>query len=166
MESFEIGGRKFDLAAEGSARKDMFTMRQIAACGENTIAQYREETEEGFIFRLYMTALKTGDVFLLLGALLVPEGAAWSEKVAKETADFLGELTDPEDKKQIRILLASALMPFFVSGRRSSKTFPSSSPKTESDRVPTMSGERSSTETGDSSSAKLQDGILSEHSES
>jgi hypothetical protein len=128
METFEIGGRTLQLVGEGTARHDAWVMRQIAACGLNTVKQQgEEETDEEFQFRLYKTALQTGDIFMLLGGLLVPVGTAptaWTREMATETGNFLGETTDPADKAKLRILLVSALLPFFLSGRRSSKTSP------------------------------------------
>ena len=167
METFEIGGRKFQPAGEGTARKDMYTMRQIAACGVNAIRQLDGEAEEQYICRLYVTACQTGDVFLLLGSLITPEGLdplKWTEAMAVETANFLGRLTEPEDKHKLRILLASALMPFFVAGRRSLTTFPNSSAVPESDRTRTENADTASTETGDSLSVKLRDTISRQHS--
>jgi hypothetical protein len=151
MEQFQIGGKSFELAGEGTARHDVWTMRQIAACGLNVVNQREGETEEEFTYRLYLTALQTGDIFLLLGSFLVPQGTGpneWTEKMANETANFLANLTDPSDKAKLRILLASALMPFFVGGRRSSKTFRKSSPLPGSGQAHTVSAAGVNTATG------------------
>lgn len=150
-EVFEIGGKKFHLAGQTTARHDIFTTRQIAACGVSMVAQLDGETEEQFQYRLYRSAMSSGDVFLLLGALLVPDGTpqlGWTEQTAKETAEFLGNLTDPSDKTKVRILLASALLPFFVSGSRSLRTSPKSSPVPGSDLHPIASGATPNTATG------------------
>jgi hypothetical protein len=131
VENIVIAGRTFQLSGESTARHDIYTMRQIAACGLNLAPiQGGEETDEQFQYRLYATALQTGDIFLLLGSLLVPEGTeplAWTVAMATDTATFLAGLTAAEDKAKLRILLASALTPFFASGRRSSRTSPTSS---------------------------------------
>ena len=151
MEHFEIGGKTFQLAGEGTARHDVFTMRQIAACGVNAVAQRDGETDDEFTYRLYLTALQTGDIFLLLGGLLVPVGTVpmgWSEAIAKETAEFIANITDPGDKAKVRILLASALTPFFFGGRRSSKTSRNSSPRPGSGPAHTESAAGPSTATG------------------
>jgi hypothetical protein len=149
----DISGRKFELAGEKTARHDMYTMRQIAACGLNVVGRADDESEELFMHRLYLTALNQGDIFLLLGALLVPQGTKapeWSEQIAVETAEFFANLTKPEDKAKIRILLASALMPFFTQGLRLSKTFRRSSqlPSPVSDRPLTESADTRSTAIG------------------
>ena len=151
MEQFEIGGKTFQLAGEGTARHDVYTMRQIAACGINMVAQRNGETDEEFTYRLYLTALQSGDIFLLLGALLVPVGTGptgWSEEMAKETAEFIANITGPGDKAKVRILLASALTPFFVGGRRSSKTSRNSLPHPGSGPAHTESAAGPSTATG------------------
>jgi len=126
METVVIGGRVLVPIGEATARHDAFVMRQIAACGLNVAAEQKaEETEEQFMYRLYLTAVKNGDVFALLGALLVPEGTEplkWSPELAKQTGEFLANLTDPADKAKLRTLVASALLPFFVGGRRPSRT--------------------------------------------
>lgn len=169
METFGIGGKTFQLAGEGTARHDMWTMRQIAACGLNTVQQSDGETDERFEYRLYLTALQTGDIFLLLGSLLVPEGTTseqWSEKMANETANCLANLTDPADKAKLRILLASALMPFFVGGRRSSKTSRKFSPLPESGQPLTASADIRSMATGVSLSERSQDGTITRSSAS
>jgi hypothetical protein len=151
MEKFEIGGKTFQFADGGTARHDVFTMRQIAACGVNIVGQREDETDEQFQYRLYRTALQSGDVFLLIGSLLLPEGTkpeGWTEAMARETADFLGNLTHPPDKAKLRLLLASALIPFFVSGQRSLRTSPRSSTRPGSDLAPTESADTPSTATG------------------
>ncbi len=132
-------------------RHDVFTMRQIAACGLNTLRQTEYETSEQFQYRLYLTALQTGDIFLLLGSLLVPEGMdplEWNPEIAAQTGNFLAALTDQADKAKLRILLASALMPFFLGGRRSFTTFRKSSSRPESDRPHIENAAMRSTETG------------------
>jgi hypothetical protein len=162
MEQFEIGGRTFKLAGEGTARKDIFTMRQIAACGVNMVRQMEGESEESFTYRLYVTALQTGDIFLLLGSLLVPadlDVQKWTEKTARDTAEFLGGLMHAEDKAKLRILLAGSLMPFFASGRRSLTTSRISSTAAGSDQPLTKNAERLSTETGASLFARFRGGI-------
>jgi hypothetical protein len=133
----EVGGRRFKEVTETTARHDMYTMRQIAACGLNVVNQVEDETDEQFMYRLYKTALQTGDIFKLLGSLLLPEGTEplqWTEELSAQSAGFFSNLTAPEDKAKIRFLLASGLMPFFVGGLRSSLTSRKSSPLPESDR--------------------------------
>jgi hypothetical protein len=150
-QQLEIGGKRCQMAGEGTARHDMFTMRQIAACGLNVVRQNEGEPEDLYMHRLYLTALKTGDIFKLLGGLVVPEGTeptAWTEKMAGETAEYLANLTEPTAKAKVRILLASALTPFFAGGLRSSKTFRKSSPHPESDRPLTVSAAQVSTAIG------------------
>ena len=151
MAKFDIGGKTFQLAGEGTARHDMWCMRQIAACGLNTVAQRENENDDEFTYRLYLTALQTGDIFLLLGGLLVPDGTQplqWNPEMAAKTAQFLADLTDAGDKAKLRILLASALMPFFAGGRRSSKTSPRFSPQAGSVLRPGTSADSRSTATG------------------
>ncbi len=151
MEKFDIGGKTFQLAGEGTARHDVWVMRQIAACGLNTVIQRDNETDDEFTYRLYLTALQTGDIFLLLGGLLVPEGTEplkWNPEMAAKTAQFLADITDAGDKAKLRILLASALMPFFVGGRRSSKTSPRFSPHPGSGQRPGTSAGSRNTATG------------------
>lgn len=155
MEQVEIGGRVLVPIGEATARHDAFIMRQIAACGLNVAAEQRDgETEEQYMFRLYVTAVQTGDVFALLGALLVPQGAdplKWTPELAKQTGDFLSLLTDTADKAKLRTLVASALLPFFVSGRRPSRTSRKSSmPHTAGSGQPlTESAAGASTAIGD-----------------
>lgn len=155
MEQVEIGGRVLVPIAEATARHDAYVMRQIAACGLNVAAEQRDgETEEQFMYRLYVTAVQTGDVFALLGALLVPaetDPLKWTPELAKETGNFLSDLRKPEDKAKLRTLVASALLPFFVSGRRPSRTSRKSSmPHTAgSGRPHTESAAGASTAIGD-----------------
>jgi hypothetical protein len=118
------------------------------------VNQGADEPEEAFMYRLYLTALKTGDIFLLLGALLIPEEMdplRWTPEIAAKTGEFLASMTEPGDKAKMRILLASALMPFFLGGHRSSKTSPNSStPRIPgSDQPHIVSAGAKSTATGD-----------------
>jgi hypothetical protein len=152
MKQFEIGGRSLQLAGEGTARHDMYTMRQIAACGLNTMDQRNGETDEQFQYRLYLTAMRTGDIFLLLGSLLVPAGTpplGWTPEMSADTANFLANLTEPAAKNKLRIILVSSLMPFFLGGRRSSRTSPKFSMHPGSGPRPIVSVVSANTATGD-----------------
>jgi hypothetical protein len=87
--------------------------------GLHRVAIEPDELPEEFALRVLRKAAMDGDVFLLLGHLLLPaerEGKEWTPEMAQETADFIANVTDQRDKAIINSQIASVLMGFFANG--------------------------------------------------
>ena len=119
-----ISGRKFKPVANSTMRHDVFTQGQIEKCGLARLEKYADESPDEFAMRVYRTSILSGDVFLLLGCLLMPaeqDPLAWSVAMARETADVMANASAPEDKASIQAQICSALAAFFANGLSSLK---------------------------------------------
>jgi len=121
----EIGGRSFEPVTETTALHDFWVMKQVRATGLALAAQRPDESYEDFAVRLCGEIAESGKAFLLIGALLVPEGREpleWTPEMAEETARFLEGMTSLKDKNQIFTLTAQLMLGFFGSGLLSFET--------------------------------------------
>ena len=114
-----IAGHQFKAVANSTMRHDVFTQGQIEKCGLGRLEQFADELPEEFARRVYRTSILSGDVFLLLGCLLMPhdkDPLEWSEAMARQTADIFANASAPEDKALIQGQICSALAGFFANG--------------------------------------------------
>lgn len=122
-----IEGRRFKPVQNGSFAHDIWMTKKIREAGLAGIQLGEEETQDDFIERIAMTAYESGVALQLLGGLFMPaevEARAWTPEMAARTAEFFGNVTNPEDKHALRMQIASALFYFFASALASSKTSP------------------------------------------
>lgn len=113
----------------GSFAHDIWLTKKIREAGLSNVAIGDDETQDQFIERIAMTAYESGAALELLGGLFIPDGTdprAWTPALARQTAEFFGNVTDPESKRELRQQIAAALFYFFVSALASSKTSPKS----------------------------------------
>ena len=118
-DSIVVAGRKWKAVTNSTMRHDVFTQGQIEKCGLGRLEQFDHESPEDFAGRVYRTSIMSGDVFLMLGCLLMPadqDPLTWSEAMARETAEVMANASAPEDKAIIRAQICSALACFFASG--------------------------------------------------
>ena len=116
-ERLSLGGRTFHAvpAGRGPLVQDLELLRHLERAGLDRLALDPGETAPAYAERLLHTLIASPHVLALLGCLITPEGVApedWTPKTGQETADFLGRLSDEEDKAEVRRLLVSVLIPF------------------------------------------------------
>lgn len=119
MEKVTIAGREFKEVRHSTARHDILTQGQIIAAGLHSLTIEPGEQHDEFMMRVLRTAALKSDIFLLLGHLIMPanqQGKEWTPEMAKETAEFLGNVTDQRDKQIVQAQITSALMSFFLNG--------------------------------------------------
>lgn len=118
-ETHALGGRLFREPARSTIAHDAWVMDRIRATGMERLKREPDESWEDFGVRLTETVLSSGHALDLLAGLLVPADVGdlqWTPAIAKETAAFLGELSDPADKEAVHILIGKLVAGFFVEG--------------------------------------------------
>lgn len=124
-----IEGKRFKPVNNGTFAHDIWLTKKIREAGLAGIQLGDDETQDQFIERIAISAYESGLALQLLGGLFIPaemESRDWTPEVAAKTADFFGNVTDPEAKHALRMQIASALFYFFASALASSKTSPKS----------------------------------------
>ncbi len=120
MQTITIRGRKYKhMNGPTTMRHDVFTEAQMLKAGISRMELLPGEGMDDFAQRILRTAYANTDIFLLLGCLLVPaelDPVAWSEEIARETAEFLGNVVDPDDKLTVRAQVVSAVQGFIEAG--------------------------------------------------
>ena len=152
-EVITLGGRTFVHLGESTAQHDDWFMGRVREAGLDRVLLEIGEDPDQFARRILYQASGSGKVFEMIGALIVPEGmadASWTPEVALDTARFVGQLCDPEDKQRINNLTVTLLIGFFLGGLTSLETSKTSS--TDAEPAPGNST-TSATDAGDPSSA-------------
>lgn len=115
-----IGGRHFKHAGDlTTLRHDLATQAQLQRAGLSRLELLPAETADDYALRVFRTAVGNGDMLALIAHLLMPEDLdprKWKRDVAEEMADFLGAMTDPDDKARIQGILRDALVGFLGAG--------------------------------------------------
>lgn len=102
---------------------DAWLMARLRGVGFDKVQRFENETPEQFGARLGAELFGSDDVLLVLGGFLVPaeiKDTQWTPAIAKETASFVGGLSDPDDKLAYQQVVLSVLIPFLESGLSSS----------------------------------------------
>lgn len=139
-----VEGKRFVTLQNGTFAHDIWLTKKIREAGLANVKIEDGETEDQFIDRIAKTAYESGEALSMLGGLLIPAGIdprEWSPELAQHTAEFFGNVTDPQSKQVLRTQIASALFYFFLSALASSKTSPKFGMKTT-----TEEGERHASE--------------------
>jgi hypothetical protein len=125
-----MGGRTFRPIGESTVEHDFRFMALLRDLGLDDPHRLSSETPAQFAVRLLNDLMASGRALEALGYLLIPEGVEsedWTVAVGQETAAFLGQLSKPGDKAQVRALTLSFLIDFFERGLGSWALSPSSS---------------------------------------
>src|SRR5262245_8818362 len=133
-ERIRINGREFKPVTNSTLRHDIWTQAQIQRAGLASVAIAQGESPRDFAMRVFREATTNGDVFLLLGGLLMPAeqgGKDWTPRMAEQTAEFLGGVTSDADKAVVNAQIISALTSFFALGLSSLVIFQNSSTRAE-----------------------------------
>jgi hypothetical protein len=144
-EPLVMGGRIFRPIGESTVEHDYRFMGLLRDLGFDDPHKLSSETPERFARRLLNDLLASGRALEALGYLLIPEGVdseRWTPDLGQETAAFLGQLSKPADKAQVRALTLSFLADFFARGlgswdlSASSSTEPEKSPNSSPMTMP------------------------------
>jgi hypothetical protein len=141
-DTVKIAGKEFKPVVNSTMRHDIWVQGQIERAGLGNLSVLEHETPEDFARRVFRMACMNADVFLLLGGLIMPvdeNPVKWTVDMAKQTAEFLGNVIDDRDKAIVQAQIHSALTSFFITGLLSLTTSQRSSQKT---------GDKPSTGTG------------------
>lgn len=160
METTVINGKTYKPITNSTLRHDTWTQAQILRSGLDRMEMRSGETPDAYALRVYREAALTGDVFLLLGGLIMPveiECVDWSVKIAEQTAEALAAVTSTEDKATVRGYLFSAIMGFLAAGLSYLMTSPSYSPRPGSGEFDTWKSAPASSAIGEGFSASLPD---------
>jgi hypothetical protein len=116
-DTFTLGGRLFTIVEGTSVEHDEFMEARLHPAGLHNVTMEIGEDPESFWRRMMMRSAETGVRRELLGGLIMPADAEkWTPQIAIETAAFLGQLTDEDDKRRYRIVLVTTLFRFFEGG--------------------------------------------------
>lgn len=113
-----LNGIKFLIPTEDemSLDQDMMIMSVVMKCGLHNIPKTESGGMEEAASLIIAAAYTSGNLFPLLGALIVPEGMEWTPEVCHSTAEMLKGMKSGKDKKEVMQLMSMALAGFFVSG--------------------------------------------------
>jgi hypothetical protein len=124
IESLSLGGRRFDVMTTGPIRWDAYVMRSLTRAGLIPLPDLAaSETHGEYAARLLVELLSRGEFPTLCGGLLVPSGVGalgWTPEHAAATADHIGALVAPEDKRKLHNIAVCVLLDFFEHGTASS----------------------------------------------
>lgn len=138
-----VGGKRFKPVTNSTIEQDFWTASKVEEAGLANLVMNEGENPEQFALRILGQAMKSKNVFLMLGGLMMPddkEGHEWSPEIATETADFLRKCTDAEDKNIIRRQVVALLLGFMEAGLTFYATSRKSSPKPAGEGVQSGNG--------------------------
>jgi len=135
----ELGGRKFQVIANGPVKHDYWMAERVRAAGIDRVNMEPGQTAAAFVDSLLDRLLASGDSLVILGGMIAPaelDLRKWTPGTAAECTAFVEELMDPADKVLVRGLVAQVLVGFFQSGLASLTTSPiASDPKRKGRRT-------------------------------
>jgi hypothetical protein len=127
---WRIGARVFLPVGQSTVLHDRWCTRYLERCGLIGIEPRDREDSGAFARHVTFNVSCSDDGLLLLGGMIAPPGRAgtrWTPKVARETAKFLGGLSDPRQKAMVNAIAAAVLADFFALGLHSWSGSPMSS---------------------------------------
>lgn len=153
-----LAGRIFRKATTTTIDQDAFVMKRMRDFGLVEFAasfDLEKDDMNAFSEKLLLQAFETGQLFEILGGVLVEEGVTWSRTVAMTNARFFETLTALEDKEQLFSSIAAVLLDFLVAAAAWSKH----SQKFSVAVGGTPIGQKS--RTGETQSSTLESGMVS-----
>lgn len=121
----------------------------------------QDENPDAFALRVVHAADEAGVLFLLLGAVLLPEGVSdvdWTAEQAEATARVIATLQDESEIARARLMIAEVLLPFIRAGLASFSSTRSAS-LSESTSAGVDQGSSPSSASGTERSARSRGGI-------
>ena len=130
---YVLGGRTFAPTEQMSSKQDGWLVGQVSDMGLFDLLKDRASRNEEEIGRdLLIAALRTGRFHGIIAGGVLEEGKErWTIKDAEEVAEFLGDLTAPDDKSQLMTLFGEVLQRFFLGAASLMPTATSSTPTSE-----------------------------------
>ena len=127
---YVLGGRTFAPTEQMSSKQDGWLVGQVSDMGLFDLLKDRANRSEEDIGRdLLVAALRTGRFHGIIAGGVLEEGKAkWTVKDAEAVAEFLGDLTAPDDKAQLMTLFGEVLQRFFLGAASLMPTATSSKP--------------------------------------
>lgn len=132
MEVVKLGGREFQVIANGPVKFDLYMLALVKKAGIDSINISAGQTTEEFVDALLDQLMRSGMSMEILGAMMAPADLdlrKWTPAVAAESTAFIEELMEPSDKAIVKGMVAQVLIGFFQSGLASLTTSPTVSPK-------------------------------------
>lgn len=146
-----LRGRRFRAVQQPTLRHQVFVTEVEREAGLVKATMLPDEQPDDFAVRLVQRANQAGVLYLLLGAMLVPEELQdldWRPELARETAELVANVQDPDELARVHRFIGEALLPFLTAGIASwTRT------RVAFDRAMATAGEESSSSTRSSSRA-------------
>jgi hypothetical protein len=127
--TIHIGDRTFKPLTIATAERDVFVRAAINRSGLQMLHKLDEETTDAFALRILGNLYGNGEVFALLGGLMMSadiEESEWSPQMAEDTARFLRRLTNPKDKRAVMAQISALVAGFITAGLTLLKISPKS----------------------------------------
>lgn len=150
MEAIQISGRGFKAVTDSTLEHDIWTVRQLDRAGLRNLVLEDGEKPDEFVDRILMKLMLDGDIFELLGGLLMPaelNGKDWTPEMAGETGRLFASATG-EDKAIVKRQIAGAMEVFLAQGLLSSIRSRRSSARTIAN-LPTIKSTAAQLDTAD-----------------
>lgn len=122
VQTITISGREFKAVTDSTLEHDVWTVQQLDRAGLRNLVMEDGEKPDEFVNRILMKLMLAGDVFELLGGLLMPaelNGKEWTPDIASETGRLFASATG-EDKATVKRQIAGAMEVFLAQGLLSS----------------------------------------------
>lgn len=114
-----LRGRRYRAVQQPTLRHQVFMSEVEKAAGLTKPELEPGEQPDDFALRLVHRANDAGVLYLMLGAMLVPEELQdldWRPEMARETAELVANLQDPEEVSRVHRFIGEALLPFMTAG--------------------------------------------------
>ncbi len=115
-----VDGRTFRPAIHTTFEQDLHIMALMGETGaEGALGRYGDAPLEQWVTGLLTTLYRSGNVFAMLGAMLVEDGVDWTPARAHANAELFRRVTDPGAKRAIQASIVAIVLGFFVNGATS-----------------------------------------------
>ena len=145
--TIKLDGRIFHGPTQAlTANQNDYIHGQLGASGAMDLLEGidgKKRTREKLARDLLSRILLSGRKSLILAGCLTEEGKKWTAAEADRNAAIFGDITDPEEQKEMTSKIVQVVIGFFWSGETSSETFRKSSSR--SGKVPPTENEAPST---------------------
>jgi len=118
MDPLEFGGRRFEVMVSRTVEADIVLSNLLDAAGmEEAIFDNIEQPEDKVNAAIANGLARSGKLFQIIGAAVVPEGTpplSWSPKLQAETAAFFASLPSEGNTRRVLVAAVSLVRAFFL----------------------------------------------------